>query len=60
MKLSDLQMISILCATQVHETRIGDDERAWFLLGDKTDTRKGHTIVGIIWKNWLRGKRKSV
>lgn len=59
--LSALQLESIVYACQQHEQFLGDGKtRRGFLIGDGAGIGKGRTIAGIIYENFLEGRRKSV
>lgn len=58
--LSALQLESITYASQAHEQLLPDGSRAGFLIGDGAGVGKGRTIAGIIFENYLRGRKKSI
>lgn len=58
--LSALQLESITYASQAHEQLLPDGSRAGFLVGDGAGVGKGRTIAGIIYENYLRGRKKSI
>lgn len=58
--LSALQLEAITYASQQHEHFLPDGSRAGFLIGDGAGVGKGRTIAGIIFENWLKGRRKSI
>ncbi len=59
-RLSDLQMEAVSYIGQRHETVFVDGTRAGFWLGDGTGLGKGREIVGAIWDNWNKGRRRAV
>lgn len=59
-RLSDLQMEAVTYIGQRHETVFVDGTRAGFWLGDGTGLGKGREIVGTIWDNWNKGRRRAV
>lgn len=59
--LSALQLESVIYACQQHEQFLGDDRtRRGFLIGDGAGVGKGRTIAGIIYENYLCGRKKSI
>ncbi|XP_055317524.1 protein strawberry notch isoform X2 [Sitodiplosis mosellana] len=58
--LSALQLESITYASQAHEQLLPDGNRAGFLIGDGAGVGKGRTIAGIIFENYLRGRKKAI
>ncbi|XP_055343644.1 protein strawberry notch homolog 1-like isoform X2 [Paramacrobiotus metropolitanus] len=58
--LSSPQLESIVYAYQRHEMTLGDRCRAGYLIGDGAGVGKGRTIAGIIYENWLLGRRKAL
>lgn len=58
--LSALQLESITYASQAHEQLLPDGSRAGFLIGDGAGVGKGRTIAGIIYENYLRGRKKAL
>ena len=59
-KLSALQLEAITYACQQHETFLKDGSRAGFLLGDGAGVGKGRTLAGIIFENYLLGRKKAI
>ncbi|XP_055535326.1 protein strawberry notch isoform X2 [Wyeomyia smithii] len=59
-QLSALQLESITYASQAHEHLLPDGSRAGFLVGDGAGVGKGRTIAGIIYENYLKGRKKSI
>ncbi|XP_059611939.1 protein strawberry notch isoform X2 [Phlebotomus argentipes] len=58
--LSALQLESITYASQAHAHVLPDGSRAGFLIGDGAGVGKGRTIAGIIFENYLKGRKKSL
>lgn len=58
--LSALQLESITYASQAHDHLLPDGSRAGFLVGDGAGVGKGRTIAGIIFENYLKGRKKSI
>ena len=59
-RLSALQLESIIYASQQHDNFLSDGSRAGFLIGDGAGVGKGRTIAGIIYENYLKGRKRSV
>ncbi|CAH1801640.1 unnamed protein product [Owenia fusiformis] len=59
-KLSALQLESIVYASQRHCHFLPNGERCGFLIGDGAGVGKGRTIAGIIFENYLQGRRRSL
>merc|ERR1739842_88987 len=59
-KLSALQLESIVYASQAHEKMLMDGNRAGFLIGDGAGVGKGRTVAGVIFENWLKGRKKHI
>ena len=59
-KLSALQLESVTYASQQHEQFLASGERAGFLIGDGAGVGKGRTIAGIIFENFLQGRKKAI
>ncbi|XP_065196850.1 protein strawberry notch homolog 1-like isoform X2 [Sycon ciliatum] len=59
-KLSALQLEAVSYASQQHWTMLENDSRSGFLIGDGAGVGKGRTIAGIIWENYLQGRRKAI
>lgn len=59
-KLSALQLEAVVYACQQHEHILGNGERAGFLVGDGAGVGKGRTIAGIIYENFLCGRKKAL
>ncbi|CAG9462613.1 unnamed protein product [Pedinophyceae sp. YPF-701] len=62
--LSDLQLEAIVYAMQRHKSTFdgpdGQRERCGFVLADGAGVGKGRTIAGLIYENWLRGRKRHV
>lgn len=58
--LSALQLESITYAAQQHEHLLPDGTRAGFLVGDGAGVGKGRTIAGIIFENYLKGRKRAI
>merc|ERR1719402_465509 len=58
-KLSALQLESIVYASQQHEQILPDGNRAGFLIGDGAGVGKGRTIAGVIYENYLKGRKRA-
>jgi len=60
-RLSALQLESVIYACQQHQEMMADGKtRRGFLIGDGAGVGKGRTIAGIIYENFLRGRKKSI
>ncbi|XP_044737863.1 protein strawberry notch isoform X3 [Chrysoperla carnea] len=58
--LSALQLESIVYASQAHDQILPDGTRAGFLIGDGAGVGKGRTIAGIIFENYLKGRKRAI
>ena len=58
--LSALQLEAIVYASQQHEHMLPNQVRAGFLIGDGAGVGKGRTAAGIIYENYLRGRKRAV
>lgn len=58
--LSALQLEAITYASQAHEHLLPDGSRAGFLVGDGAGVGKGRTIAGIIYENYIKGRKKAI
>ncbi|XP_043909748.1 protein strawberry notch homolog 2 [Protopterus annectens] len=58
--LSALQLEAIIYACQQHEVILHSGQRAGFLIGDGAGVGKGRTVAGIIFENYLKGRKKSL
>ncbi|XP_073834812.1 protein strawberry notch isoform X2 [Musca autumnalis] len=59
-QLSALQLESITYASQAHDHLLPDGSRAGFLIGDGAGVGKGRTIAGIIYENYMKGRKKAL
>ncbi|XP_037292604.1 protein strawberry notch isoform X3 [Manduca sexta] len=58
--LSALQLEAVVYASQAHEHKLPDGTRAGFLIGDGAGVGKGRTIAGIIFENYLKGRKRAI
>uniref|UniRef100_A0A6Q2XMS9 Protein strawberry notch homolog 1 n=1 Tax=Esox lucius TaxID=8010 RepID=A0A6Q2XMS9_ESOLU len=58
--LSALQLEAITYAAQQHETFLPNKDRASYLIGDGAGVGKGRTIAGIIYENYLLGRKRAL
>ncbi|KAK9727917.1 C-terminal domain on Strawberry notch [Popillia japonica] len=58
--LSALQLESITYTSQAHEHILPDGSRAGFLIGDGAGVGKGRTIAGIIFENYMKGRKRAI
>ncbi|ENN73998.1 hypothetical protein D910_07398 [Dendroctonus ponderosae] len=58
--LSALQLESITYTSQAHENILPGGSRAGFLIGDGAGVGKGRTIAGIIYENYLKGRKRAI
>ncbi|KAJ8277329.1 hypothetical protein GJAV_G00074030 [Gymnothorax javanicus] len=58
--LSALQLEAIIYACQQHEVILQNNQRAGFLIGDGAGVGKGRTVAGIIFENYLKGRKKAL
>ncbi len=58
--LSALQLESIVYACQKHESFLPNGHRCGFLVGDGAGVGKGRTIAGMIYENYLHGRKKAL
>ncbi|XP_075885781.1 protein strawberry notch homolog 1 isoform X2 [Nelusetta ayraudi] len=58
--LSALQLEAITYAAQQHETFLPGGDRAAYLIGDGAGVGKGRTIAGVIYENYLLGRKRSL
>lgn len=59
-QLSALQLEAITYSCQAHDHILPDGSRAGFLVGDGAGVGKGRTIAGIIFENYLKGRKKAI
>lgn len=58
--LSALQLEAITYTCQQHDHILPDGSRAGFLIGDGAGVGKGRTIAGLIYENFLKGRKKAI
>ncbi|KAJ8043881.1 Protein strawberry notch-like 1 [Holothuria leucospilota] len=58
--ISALQLEAVTYACQQHETFLPNRERAGFLIGDGAGVGKGRTVAGVIFENYLLGRKRSL
>ncbi|KAJ0173330.1 hypothetical protein K1T71_011506 [Dendrolimus kikuchii] len=58
--LSALQLEAVVYASQAHEHMLPDGTRAGFLIGDGAGVGKGRTIGGIIFENYIKGRKRAI
>lgn len=58
--MSALQLESIVYTSQAHDHLLPDGSRAGFLVGDGAGVGKGRTIAGIIFENYMKGRKKAL
>lgn len=58
--LSALQLEAITYTCQQHEHILPDGSRAGFLIGDGAGVGKGRTIAGLIFENFVKGRKKAI
>lgn len=58
--LSALQLEAITYTCQSHEHTLESGYRAGFLIGDGAGVGKGRTIAGIIYENFLKGRKRAI
>ncbi|KAL9982120.1 hypothetical protein ACROYT_G010924 [Oculina patagonica] len=58
--LSALQLEAVVYACQQHETILEDGTRAGFLIGDGAGVGKGRTVAGVIYENYLLGRKRAL
>ena len=58
--LSALQLESIVYASQRHGLILPSGERGGFLIGDGAGVGKGRTLAGIIYENYLLGRKRAL
>eukprot|EP00794_Sanderia_malayensis_P014235 gene14235-15720_t len=58
--LSALQLEAVIYASQQHENLLPNGRRAGFLIGDGAGVGKGRTVAGIIYENYLLGRKRSI
>ncbi|MGH0167483.1 UNVERIFIED_CONTAM: hypothetical protein FKN15_062598 [Acipenser sinensis] len=58
--LSALQLEAITYTAQQHETFLPNGDRAAYLIGDGAGVGKGRTIAGIIYENYILGRKRAL
>lgn len=58
--LSAVQLENVVYACQAHENFLPNSERVGFFIGDGAGVGKGRSIAGIIYENFLRGRKRAV
>ncbi|XP_041348616.1 protein strawberry notch homolog 1-like [Gigantopelta aegis] len=58
--LSALQLETIVYSGQRHQNILPSGHRAGFLIGDGAGVGKGRTIAGIIYENYLQGRKRAI
>lgn len=58
--LSDAQLEAVTYACQAHEQKLTNGMRKEYLIGDGTGMGKARTLLGIIYENSLKGKKKFI
>ncbi|KXJ14796.1 protein strawberry notch homolog 1 [Exaiptasia diaphana] len=58
--LSALQLEAVVYACQKHETFLPNGNRAGFLIGDGAGVGKGRIVAGIIYENYLLGRKRAI
>lgn len=59
-RLSALQLEAVVYACQQHMNLLADGSRSGFLIGDGAGVGKGRTIAGIIYQNYIEGRKKAL
>ncbi|KAF0287777.1 Protein strawberry notch [Amphibalanus amphitrite] len=59
-RLSALQLEAVVYSCQAHSQFLQDGTRAGFLVGDGAGVGKGRTIAGLIYENYLKGRKKAI
>ena len=58
--LSSLQLEAVVYSCQQHEQILPNGSRAGFCIGDGPGVGKGRIVAGIIYENYLKGRKKSI
>ncbi|XP_041084217.1 protein strawberry notch homolog 1-like isoform X2 [Polyodon spathula] len=58
--LSALQLEAITYTAQQHETFLPNGDRAAYLIGDGAGVGKGRTIAGIMYENYILGRKRAL
>nr|CAB3265878.1 protein strawberry notch homolog 1 [Phallusia mammillata] len=59
-QLSALQLESIVYASQKHCVFLPNGERAGYFIGDGAGVGKGRTVAGVIYENYLAGRKRAL
>jgi hypothetical protein len=59
-QLSALQLEAIVYSCQKHQDFLPNNHRCGFLIGDGAGVGKGRTIAGVIFENYLLGRKKAL
>lgn len=60
-RLSALQLETVLLASQRHATLLPPDgARGGFFIGDGAGVGKGRQLAGLIYENWMKGRRRHI
>jgi hypothetical protein len=59
-RLSAAQLDAVAYTEQAHQRILPNGDRQGFFIGDGTGVGKGREVAGIIYQNWLSGRRKAV
>uniref|UniRef100_F7BNC1 Protein strawberry notch homolog 1 n=1 Tax=Ciona intestinalis TaxID=7719 RepID=F7BNC1_CIOIN len=58
--LSALQLESVVYACQKHQMFLPNGERAGYFIGDGPGVGKGRTVAGVIYENYLLGRKRAL
>jgi hypothetical protein len=58
--LSALQLEAVVYACQRHEQLLPSGLRAGFLIGDGAGVGKGRTVAGVVYENYLLGRKRAI
>ena len=58
--LSRPQLETVAYACQSHESFLANEQRRGFFLGDGAGVGKGRQLAGIVYENWLCGRKKHI
>lgn len=58
--LSALQLETVIYSCQRHDQKLADGSRAGYLIGDGAGVGKGRMAAGIIFENFLQGRKKAI
>ncbi|XP_063396548.1 protein strawberry notch homolog 1-like [Mytilus trossulus] len=59
-ELSALQLEAIVYACQRHNVILPSGDRSGFLIGDGAGVGKGRTVAGVIYENYLLGRKRAI